>query len=314
MAEAGVDDSRPAVGVLGPGAIGGYVAALLEGAGCEVVCVGSQRSVAAIAQGGLHVWSARHGELTTRPAATTALDRPVDLLFVAVKAPALHAALDRVAPDLVASALVVPLLNGFEHLALLRERLGAATAAATIGAIEAIAPAPGEVRHLSTGPAQVELAADDPATRERLPAVAALLEEAGIGATIRATEAEAIWGKLVRLGAVACTTAASGLPVGAVRSDPEWRAQLEACVAEAAAVAAAQGAPVDAAAVMEQIDRLPETLTSSTARDVAAGRESELDAIAGSIVRAGARHGLDCPTIARLIAAVGRRGGQPNGG
>ena len=37
-------------------------------------------------------------------------------------------------------------------------------------------------------------------------------------------------------------------------------------------------------------------------RDIAAGREPELDAIPGSVLRAGARHGIECPTIARLTA------------
>ena len=42
-------------------------------------------------------------------------------------------------------------------------------------------------------------------------------------------------------------------------------------------------------------------------RDIAAGREPELDAIAGAVLRAGARHGLECPTIARLTAVIAER-------
>jgi 2-dehydropantoate 2-reductase len=44
-------------------------------------------------------------------------------------------------------------------------------------------------------------------------------------------------------------------------------------------------------------------------RDIAAGREPELDAIAGAVLRAGARHGLECPTIARLAARTAERAG-----
>ena len=42
-------------------------------------------------------------------------------------------------------------------------------------------------------------------------------------------------------------------------------------------------------------------------RDIAAGREPELDAIPGSVLRAGARHGLRCPTIERLVAMIEAR-------
>jgi ketopantoate reductase len=44
-------------------------------------------------------------------------------------------------------------------------------------------------------------------------------------------------------------------------------------------------------------------------RDIAAGREPELDAIAGSVLRAGRRHGIECPTIERLSDEIARRAG-----
>ncbi len=43
-------------------------------------------------------------------------------------------------------------------------------------------------------------------------------------------------------------------------------------------------------------------------RDIAASRETELDAIAGSVLRAAAP-GIRCPTIERLAAQVARRAG-----
>ncbi len=39
-------------------------------------------------------------------------------------------------------------------------------------------------------------------------------------------------------------------------------------------------------------------------RDIAAGRAPELDAIPGAVLRAAARHGLECPTIERLVALI----------
>ena len=45
-------------------------------------------------------------------------------------------------------------------------------------------------------------------------------------------------------------------------------------------------------------------LTSSMQRDVAAGREPELDAIAGAVLRAASRHDLACPTVDRLARRI----------
>ena len=44
-------------------------------------------------------------------------------------------------------------------------------------------------------------------------------------------------------------------------------------------------------------------------RDIAAGREPELDAIPGAVLRAAARHGLACPTIERLVSVIAERVG-----
>ncbi len=44
-------------------------------------------------------------------------------------------------------------------------------------------------------------------------------------------------------------------------------------------------------------------------RDVAAGRPPELDAIAGAVLRAGARHQLPAPTVRALAARVAERAG-----
>jgi ketopantoate reductase len=62
---------------------------------------------------------------------------------------------------------------------------------------------------------------------------------------------------------------------------------------------------------MEELDEAHAELDSSMHRDVAAARPPELDAIAGSVLRAAARHGLSCPTIERLARAVVERTGAP---
>jgi 2-dehydropantoate 2-reductase len=45
--------------------------------------------------------------------------------------------------------------------------------------------------------------------------------------------------------------------------------------------------------------------TTSAARDVAAGRRSELDAILGSVLRVAERHGVPTPTLTALAASAG---------
>jgi len=119
-----------------------------------------------------------------------------------------------------------------------------------------------------------------------------------------------MWSKLVRLNALACTTSAYDKLLGEIRETPALRADLVGAIEEASAVGRAEGATdVNAARAIAELEKAHATLGSSMQRDIAAGREPELDAIPGSVLRAGARHGIACPTIERLMAMIADRVG-----
>jgi 2-dehydropantoate 2-reductase len=289
--------------VLGPGGVGGFIAAALARTGDDVLVVAREPTAEVIARDGIGVRSVRLGDFTARPEVDTALRDPSDYLIVATKATGLDEALPRIEAD---PGLIVPLLNGLDHVAWLRERFGRPRVAAGAIRIEADRPAPGRIVQTSLF-LRVDLAADDTALRPALERLKASLEKAGIPARIGPGEAQILWSKLVRLCALACTTSASDRRLGFIRSDPAWRAVLEGCVLEAAAVANAEGADIDPADTFAELADAHPELASSMQRDLAAGRAPELDAIAGSVLRAGARHGLECPTIEGLAARIEAR-------
>lgn len=293
------------IAVLGPGGVGGFLAAALVRAGEDVVVVAREKTAEHIAQQGIELDSVRLGSFAVHPEASATLRDPVEVLMVATKATGLEQALGRIQAE---PELVVPLLNGLDHMRTLRERFGAGRVAAGTIRVEAYSPAPGLV--VQTSPfLRVDLAADDQSLGlERL---AETLERAEVPTRIGPSEAQILWSKLVRLNALACTTSAADRPIGFIRSDPEWRPALEACISEAAAVARAEGAEIDPAARLAELDEAHPELGSSMQRDITAGREPELDAIPGAILRAAKRAGLECPTIARLSAQIAKRAGVP---
>jgi 2-dehydropantoate 2-reductase len=295
--------------ILGPGGVGGFLAGALERAASpgSVTLVARERTAEWIARDGLRVSSVRLGDFSARPAAVPELSGPVDALLVATKAVGLEEALERVRG--LEPRIVLPLLNGLDHLDLLRERYGSRAVAGSIR-IESTRTATGQIEQTSPF-LRIDMASADPAMRGPLEELAAALEAAGVPARILDSEAQAMWGKLVRLNALACTTSAWDLPLGEIRSDPERRAALESAVREGAAVAAAEGASVDPAGTMAELDDAHPELRSSMQRDIAAGREPELDAIPGSVLRAAARQGLECPAIERLTAIAAARAGVP---
>lgn len=288
----------PVIAILGPGGVGGFLAAALARAGEDVVVVAREDTAAAIARDGIAVRSVLLGDFEARPATAALLREAGVTLVVATKATTLGPALDRVQAD---PALVVPLLNGLDHMDVLRSRFGPERVAAGAIRIEAHRPAPGRV--VQTSPfLRVDLGPPRPDVHE----LAGTLERAGVPARV-AGEQQVLWDKLVRLNALACTTSGHDLALGPIRDDPRMRAELEACVREAAAVAAAEGADVRAERVMAELDAAHATLGSSMQRDIAAGIPPELDAIPGAVLRAAARHGLEAPTIAELHDRIAAR-------
>ena len=297
----------PTIAVLGPGGVGGFLAGALARAGTPTTVVARESTAELIARDGISVASLRLGDFTAHLPATPCLQARADFLLVATKASGLETALERIDSD---PGVVIPLLNGLDHMVALRQRFGAQRVAAGTIRIEADRPAPGRITQTSPF-LRVDLAADDAALLPELERLAAALEAAAIPATVGNSEAQILWGKLVRLNALACTTSASDRLIGFIRADPEWRAALTACIEEAAAVANADGARLDPATALAELDDAHAELGSSMQRDIAAGREPELDAIPGSVLRAARRHGLECPTIARLTAVIAQRAGVP---
>ncbi|WP_377274475.1 ketopantoate reductase family protein [Peterkaempfera sp. SMS 1(5)a] len=285
--------------VLGPGGVGGLIGALLAHAGHRVICLAGEQTAAVLHREGLHVDSGQYGELTAPVEADTELREPVDAVFVTVKQTALAEALDRVPAEVVGSAVVVPLLNGVDHLALLRERFPSARVVAGTIRVEATRVSPGRITHTSPF-ANLELAAP-------VEEFAELLRQAGLGVTVREDESAMLWDKLAFLAPFALLTTRHQTDVGTVRS--LHRPELLTVLDEIAAVARAAGAPVTAEGLLSFFDRVPETMKSSMQRDAEVGRPLELDAIGGAVLRAAAAHGIPTPATARLVAEVAQSAG-----
>ena len=298
-----------ATAVLGVGGIGGMLVARTGALG-----VGTEATVEAIRARGLTL--VHDGQTTVvHPEVVTRLDRRVSLLVVAVKAFSLEAALERVDPGSLDGAVVLPLLNGLEHVDLLRARLVGATdaadatsgpvvAAGTIGAVEAFSPEPGFVVQRS---AEASItAASDVLGREALQQALAPLAVPGIELVVTEGERAVLWDKAARLAVLAAAAIASGKPVGELRDDPAWRRRLEAALVEACAVAAADGVDLDATRQWSIVESLPANLVPSAARDASVGRPTELDAITGSVVRAARRLDTWTPMLDGLLADAAR--------
>jgi 2-dehydropantoate 2-reductase len=276
--------------VLGAGGIGGLLGAALTRAGTQVVLLMRPESLARY-PGRIAVESDVLGNFEVAVPAAATLEAPIDVLWVTTKATGLESALELAPPERVGNATVVPLLNGIDHVALLRARYPNVVAGAI--RVESERVAPGRIRQ--TFPfLRVDLAGGE----EILPE----LRAAGIDAHSQADEVTLLWAKLAFLAPVALATSAFDGPFGAVRDDERYLG----CLEEVIAVARAEGAQIDDRALRALVVKAPPGLRSSMQKDVAAGRPPELDAIAGPTQRGGRRHGIPVPNTDELARLVDR--------
>jgi 2-dehydropantoate 2-reductase len=287
----------PELAIVGPGGVGGFLAAALDRAGEPVTVVAREETAATLNERGMSVRSVRLGDFHAQPLAVSSLDVAGMTVVVATKADGLAGAMARLRGE---ARLIVPLLNGLDHL----ERLGPRAVAASIR-IESTRVATGRIEQTS-GFLRIDIGPPSRAVEQ----FAEAMRGAGVPVDVLDLPAEVMWGKLVRLNALALATSAYDMPLGPIRDDPERFEVLRSAVEEAAAVARAEGATGDPERTMAELDGAHAELMSSMQRDIAAGREPELDAIAGSVLRAASRHDLECPTIERLYARVAERAGM----
>jgi 2-dehydropantoate 2-reductase len=277
------------VAVVGPGAIGGAVAAMAQRAGAELVLCG-RTPLDRLVVGDEIV----PGPVLTDPAA---VPWRADVVLLAVKAHQTEAA----APFLRALAgpdsVVAVLQNGVEQRALVEPLVPGATVLPAVVWLATEVTAPGRVR-VVTEPRFV-------LPREPGAAVVAELLE---GVELVDDFLTPAWHKLA-VNAVAGLMALSGRRA-AMFQDAEVQRLARALAAETLAVARAEGADLPDGVADEILDfctSLPPEAGTSILADREAGRPLEWDARNGVIVRRGAAHGIPTPisdVIVPLLAAA----------
>jgi len=281
--------------ILGAGAVGGLVGTALASLGENVTMIVRPEKQARYPK--TLTLERPSGTITAPARAVSELTEPVDVLWIASRTFQLQSALGLVKTT---PRMVVPLLNGVDHVPVLRARFGQDHVFPATVAVEAESPAPGRFIQRSPG-VRLNLAAS---AEPILGGIVASLREIGFTCEFVQNEQTLLWSKLCFLAPIALVTSASGKNKGEVFADQTWKNKLTSAVAEACAVANASGAEIDRTKLHALFDSFPPTLRSSMAKDVAAKRPLELDGIAGPIVRGGQRYGIAVPTTVELIEKI----------
>jgi 2-dehydropantoate 2-reductase len=302
------------VGIIGAGAIGGWVGARLSLAGNPVNMLARGSTMQALRDGlSIHEHNASE-QARFRVSDDPETFGPQQLLIIAVKAPALGDVAKLAAPMIGPDTLILPMLNGVPWWFLDGEPLQSVD---PDGRIAASIPADqliGCVVHAAcrrTAPATVEVAHADKLilgeprgdTSDRVRTLADLFERAGIRTEISDNVRRAIWYKLWGNMTMNPLSALTGATADKLLNNDGLKPFILACMAEAAAVGAAIGCPISESGE----DRMAVTaklgaFKTSMLQDVEAGRTIELEALVAAPREIGRRVGVPTPNIDTLYA------------
>ncbi len=302
--------------MIGAGAIGGTIAALLAKAGHDVQVVARGEQLAALSRDGLRL-TGGWGDFTVRVDAVESLTVAPDLAFLATKAQDALVALHANAEILVGIPVVV-VQNGLEAISTARR---AAPRSDIVGALALYASSylsPGIITVTTTGP-----------TFLGGPVLPALYASKILGAVMPVELTDnfegAQWTKLI-VNHVNGLSAATGLSVQEVIGDRQLRAIMTETMREAVRVAKASG--IEFAALQGLSPRLLTLLDSlpaafgqllpllmkrrmgsqanpgSTLQSIRRGQSTEIDYLNGAVVQRGAALGVPTPASAELVELV----------
>lgn len=295
------------IAVIGAGAVGGYFGGRLAQSN-DVVFLVRGKTLETLCREPLRVASIQGNfEVAVRANDNPAEIGPVDAVLVAVKAWQVPDAALAIQEMPGGDSVVVPLQNGMEAPEQMAAVLGPGRVAGGLCRIVAEAAGPGVIRHISAEPSIAFGELEPLSNKERL----GELRDAFTGANVRcdfpSDIAAAMWRKFLFITPWGSLAAVARLPVGPLRSTPEWRARLIDAIHEVAEIARTKGSDLGPDCVSKTVailDRLPEETTSSMQRDIMSGRPSELEAQTGAVVRFGRVTGVPTPVHDSIYAEL----------
>jgi 2-dehydropantoate 2-reductase len=294
--------------IMGTGGVGGYYGGLLVLHGQEVTFIARGAHLEAIRRDGLQVKSV-HGDFHIHPARAT--DTPseaggADLVLVCTKTYSNEAAVDLLRPVVGPETAVLSLQNGIDAAEWIGSALGMEHMLGGATWISSGVESPGVIRQVSQF-RRVVIGELDGRSTPRLQVVAEAFQPTGVTFELSENISKVLWTKFIFIAAVSALGGLTRLGTGEYRAVPETRRMLTGIIREVEAVARGLGIALDAdiaEKTLAMIDASGAQIKSSFQRDVEAGKQFELDAIIGVLVRKGGECGIPTPMTEMVYAAL----------
>jgi 2-dehydropantoate 2-reductase len=305
---------RVTIVIYGAGGVGCFFGGLLVRGGQDVCFVARGAQLDALRTSGIRIESTLLGPIEVprvRVVERAAGIGTTDLVLVCVKTHQTAAVLDDLATVISGDTAVVTLQNGVESDEAIAARFGRAGVFPAVVYVGATIERPGVVSHVAAG--TIGIGVRDGGDASRLPSIRDALAASGQPVRISDDIQRDRWRKLVWNAGFNTVSAISGLAPGDLLSRPSTRALVAGVMREVVAVAQARGIDLRDSDVDDQITWTERAgaIRTSTMVDRERGREMEVDAIIGVVVRQGREHNVATPyseAVFALLDGMNQRG------
>lgn len=300
------DRQDVSIAVIGIGAVGGYLGALLSRSHQHVTMIDCDPRLELCKTEGLHLISDKLSDDAIILAHDTAgsirdVERH-DVVFVCVKRNNLDAVVEDIALSASKGAIVVPIMNGVDHGEFCREGLPDATVIE--GLVYIVVERSGMTVHQQGPYAHVHVSPgkESDSAREAVKLVHDILGDASIDCVIERDIDKALWEKYIFNCAFNMITARYAIDADGIRSSDHLNDYL-AIVDETYALALRKGVKIRRSVIDRQnaffMKGMGGSAISSLRRDIDRGVEGELFLFGGWPVREAENLGLDMPVLSR---------------
>ena len=298
------------IGIMGTGGLGGYIGGRLAYSGQDVTFISRGKQLEALRQSGLKVES-HFGDFnlpTVQATDDCSEVGPVDLILFCVKSYDTLAAAEQMKPMVGPQTVVLPVLNGIEHLEILGTLFGAMHVVGGTAVISAHIAAPGHVKQLGP-PHRITFGEQDGAISQRCLEIQQLISATGIECELVPNIIEQMWGKLAMISGLFAVFSLARANAGLVNKTPELFDMIVQTMKETMAVAEANGVSLNHSySVLEtlkaEFPKMPQSYEPSMAFALRHGQRLELEAVNGAICRLGDARGVATPLNGMAYACL----------
>jgi 2-dehydropantoate 2-reductase len=286
--------------VVGAGAIGGYFGGRLLEKGEDITFLVRENRQKQIQKNGLQIESI-HGNVTLQPKTIKSGDEagPFDVIILSTKQYHLEGALESIEPYVGKDTMILPLLNGYSHVDVIKSKFNPQNVIGGLCFIESTLDSEGKI--LQTSPSHRALFGEFSGERtNRIESLADVMS--GTKTTIQLSDNidREMWHKYMFITGFSGITALMRSAIGSIREEQNGQKLILNLYKEIGSVMRAIGAPIDQDIEEKHLkttNLLSYDMKSSMQRDMEKGFDVEADQLQGYLYKIAQEKGIETPLL-----------------